>query len=211
MNQSFQQTKVKMCGMMRPEDIKAANAVRPDFVGFIFAENRRRTVSADTAAKLRSALDEGIKAVGVFLDQDADTIVSTANTCGLDYIQLHGSEDETFIEDLRKKTDIPVINVFLAKNEGMTKDANDSSAELVLIDSGAGSGETFAWEILREINRPCFLAGGLSVENAGEAVRNYHPFALDVSSGIETDGYKDPDKMKAFMEAVRKANEEGKI
>ena len=201
-------TKVKMCGMMRPEDILTANAVRPDYVGFIFAENRRRTVSAEAAAEMKNLLDEGIRAAGVFLNQDVHFVADTANACGLDYIQLHGSEDEAYVRTLKSITQIPVIQAFVVKDETQIEKANASLADFVLLDSGTGSGESFSWEILNKVTRPYFLAGGLSPENAKEAIDAYHPYALDVSSGIETDGRKDPVKMQKFMQEVLQANKE---
>lgn len=202
MSTAEMKTKVKMCGMMRPEDIAAANGCKPDYIGFIFAENRKRTVSADAAAAMRAALDKEIKAVGVFLDQDVHFVADTAKTCNLDYIQLHGSEDENYICSLKELTDIPIIKAFVVKDESTIEKANASKAEMILLDSGAGSGETFGWQILRDVKREYFLAGGLSPENAGEAIDSLHPYALDVSSGIETNGCKDPAKMKKFMKEV---------
>ena len=203
-----QSTKVKMCGMMRPEDIKAVNDVKPDFVGFIFAENRKRTVSPDAAAGMRSLLDPSIKAVGVFLNQDVLFVADTALKCRLDYIQLQGSEDEEFIRSLRNITEVPVIKAFIIEEESTIEKANQSTAEMILLDSGAGSGETFGWEIISKVTRPYFLAGGLSAENAKEAVLTLHPYALDVSSGIETNGLKDPAKMKKFMKEVSDSSKE---
>lgn len=193
---------------MRPEDILTANAVRPDYVGFIFAENRRRTVSAEAAAEMKNLLDEGIRAAGVFLNQDVHFVADTANACGLDYIQLHGSEDEAYVRTLKSITQIPVIQAFVVKDETQIEKANASLADFVLLDSGTGSGESFSWEILNKVTRPYFLAGGLSPENAKEAIDAYHPYALDVSSGIETDGRKDPVKMQKFMQEVLQANKE---
>ena len=201
-------TKVKMCGMMRPEDILTANAVKPDFVGFIFAENRRRTVSAEAVREMKSKLDERIQTVGVFLNQDVHFVADTANACGLDYIQLHGSEDGEYIKSLKSVTQIPVIQAFVVKDETKIDEANASAADFVLLDSGTGSGESFSWEILTKVTRPYFLAGGLSPENAKEAIDAYHPYALDVSSGIETDGRKDPVKMQKFMQEVMQADKE---
>ena len=124
-----QGTKVKMCGMMRPEDILTANAVKPDFVGFIFAENRRRTVSAEAVREMKSKLDEGIQTVGVFLNQDVHFVADTANACGLDYIQLHGSEDGEYIRSLKSVTQIPVIQAFVVKDETKLDEANASAAD----------------------------------------------------------------------------------
>ena len=197
-------TKVKMCGMMRPEDIRAVNEIRPDYVGFIFAENRKRTVSVSEAIRLREDLAGGISAVGVFLDQPLETVLETVKKTGMDLIQLHGSEDEEYIKAVKERSGKPVIKAFVLKNpDEIIKSANKSPADYILLDSGAGSGKAFSWELLKEIRRPYFLAGGLNPENAREALETLHPYALDVSSGIETNGRKDPDKMKLFAEQLR--------
>ena len=199
MSKEIQSVKVKMCGMMRPEDIEAVNELKPEYIGFIFARNRKRTVTKEQAMILRGSLLEEIKAVGVFLDQETETVTEIAKECNLDYIQLHGGEEDSYIRVIKEQTGLPVIKAFVVKNTEDVKRANDSAADYILLDSGAGSGETFSWEILKEVTRPYFLAGGLNPENAGEAIEMLHPYALDVSSGIENDGRKDPDKMREFM------------
>ena len=199
MSKEIQSVKIKMCGMMRPEDIEAVNELKPEYIGFIFARNRKRTVTKEQAMILRGSLLEEIKAVGVFLDQETETVTEIAKECNLDYIQLHGGEEDSYIRVIKEQTGLPVIKAFVVKNTEDVKRANDSAADYILLDSGAGSGETFSWEILKEVTRPYFLAGGLNPENAGEAIEMLHPYALDVSSGIENDGRKDPDKMREFM------------
>ena len=195
--------KVKMCGMMRPEDIAAANECKPDYVGFIFAANRKRTVTKEQVMILRADLSKEIMAVGVFLNQETDRIIETAKDCRLNMIQLHGNEEPSCIKVIKEQTGLPVIKAFIVKNAEDVKRANDSPADYILLDSGAGSGETFSWEILREVKRPFFLAGGLNPGNVKDAMERLHPYALDVSSGIETNGRKDPEKMIEFMRLVR--------
>ena len=148
--------KVKMCGMMRPEDIAAANECKPDYVGFIFAANRKRTVTKEQVMILRADLSKEIMAVGVFLNQETDRIIENAKDCRLNMIQLHGNEEPSCIKVIKEQTGLPVIKAFIVKNAEDVKRANDSPADYILLDSGAGSGETFSWEILKEDPNECF-------------------------------------------------------
>ena len=197
-------TQIKLCGMTRQEDILAVNALQPEYIGFIFAKNRRRTLTHEQAAALRQLLFPSIQAVGVFLDNEPEEILSLTESGVIDMIQLHGQEDETFLRELRRKTSCPVIKAFVIRREEDLRLAERSSADHILLDGGTGDGKTFCWELLQAVSRPYFLAGGLNLENVTEAVRTLHPFAVDVSSGIETNGRKDIEKMTAFMAAVRK-------
>ncbi len=200
-------TKIKLCGLSRIEDIEAANALKPDFIGFVFAQKSKRRVSHLKAAELKSKLNPGTKAVGVFLDDDLDTVGALMNLGIVDMVQLHGSEDEEYISKLRKITDKPVIKAFIINSADDVKRAEESTADYVLLDGGKGEGRAFNWELLERIKRPFFLAGGLNPGNAEAAVADLHPYAVDVSTGIETDGVKDKNKMTAFVEAVRKGEE----
>lgn len=197
-------TGIKMCGLSRPEDIKAANEIKPDYIGFVFYPKSRRCVNDEKAAELKSMLSKEIKAVGVFVDEDRDHILRLLSRGTIDMVQLHGSEDETYIKELKMKTDAPVIKAFVIKSEDDIRKAKESSADYVMLDSGTGSGSAFDWQLIKNIGRPYFLAGGLSAENAAGAAAKLKPFALDVSSGIETDGIKDRKKMEGFASAVRK-------
>lgn len=196
--------KIKMCGLTSLEDIEAVNALLPDYIGFVFAAASRRYISFEAAAALKKRLDPGIRAVGVFVDEAPETVADLLRQGTIDLAQLHGHEDEAYLKKLRGLTKKPLIRAFRAASPEDILLANASSADFVLLDSGAGSGRTFAWELLRDIRRPFFLAGGLTPENVGEAIEVCCPFAVDVSSGIETEGRKDPDKMKAFSAEVRK-------
>lgn len=195
--------KIKLCGLSRVADIQIANELSPDYIGFVFWERSKRNVSPDTASKLRKALSPEILAVGVFVDEEPDKIVSLLSSGIIDVAQLHGTEDEEYILALRKLTDKPIIKAFRIESEYDIIKAEESSADYVLLDSGKGTGKVFDWKLLQNIRRPYFLAGGLSPDNAEEAIEALHPYALDVSSGIETDGYKDEKKMRAFVHAVR--------
>lgn len=194
---------VKLCGMFRDVDILAANACHPDFIGFIFWPKSHRNVDPLTAATLKSLLDPTIKAVGVFVDSPADYVASLLNQGIIDLAQLHGSEDEDYIASLRQLTDKPLIKAFKIRSIEDTKKAEASSADYILLDNGTGTGETFDWSLIRDVKRPFFLAGGLNADNVSIALKDFRPFAVDVSSAIETDKRKDPVKMEAFVKAVR--------
>ena len=201
-------TRVKMCGLRRAEDIEAANRLMPEYVGFIFAPASRRFVSPEEAAALRQALLPGIRAVGVFVDEDAGSVARLLAEGVIDIAQLHGNEDGAYIARLKSLTGKPVIRAFRIKDAEDLRAAEASAADMVLLDAGAGDGKTFDWSLLSSVSRPYFLAGGLTPENAAEAVKRFRPFAVDVSSGIETDGFKDCNKMRAFMRAVREGDSE---
>ena len=196
-------TKIKMCGLSRIEDIEAANAIKPDFIGFVFAEISKRRVSALEASKLKSKLAPDIKAVGVFLDDKLDFVASMLNLGIVDLVQLHGSEDEAYFEKVREITNKPIIKAFIIRSKEDVERAEKSTADYILLDGGKGQGKAFDWSLLKDIKRPYFLAGGLNPENVGDAVKALKPYAVDVSTGIETDGVKDREKMTAFAGAVR--------
>ena len=195
-------TKIKMCGLTRNEDIESANEVRPDFIGFVFAQKSSRYVTPEKAAELVRGLDEGIVPVGVFVDSDFDEIVHAVKLGAIRIAQLHGNEPEELVKRLQENG-VPVIRAFQIKSEDDVKKAETSCADHILLDSGKGSGLTFDWSVLKNAKRPYFLAGGLDPENVSHAVTDLHPYAVDVSSGLETDGVKDKNKMIKFAEAVR--------
>ena len=197
-------TKIKFCGLRRPSDLEAVNQIKPDFVGFVFWDKSKRYVSFAEAAELKKLLDPGIAAVGVFVDAAPEEAAGLANSGIIDMIQLHGHEDEAYIRRLRSLTDKPLIKAFIPSEDEDPVRIEKCTADYVLIDSGAGSGKRLAWEGLSFVKRPYFLAGGLAPENAAAAVQRLRPYAVDVSSGIETGGYKDFNKMAAFAAAVRR-------
>ena len=188
-------TKIKLCGLSRPEDIAAANEVNPDYIGFVFAPKSKRYVSPTQAARLKQQLAPGIQAVGVFVKEDPETVGHLLEDGVIDVAQLHGGESEAYIFRVDTPADL--------------EKAQASSADYILLDSGdGGTGERFDWSLLAGATRPYFLAGGLDPENVGGAVEKLKPYAVDVSSGIETDGKKDPEKMRNFVRAVRGATGE---
>ncbi len=197
-------TKIKFCGLTRPDDIEAANRYRPEYAGFVFASASRRYVSPQTAESLKLLLSPEIQAVGVFVNESVEKIAALLNQGIIDMAQLHGEEDGAYICRLKEQTGKPVIKAFKVKTAADIAAAEQSPADYILLDSGAGTGTVFKWELIQGIHRPYFLAGGLSPDNVEKAVSLLHPFAVDVSSGIETDGKKDKEKMAAFAAAVRK-------
>jgi len=197
-------TKIKFCGLTRTGDIEAANELKPDYIGFVFWPKSKRAVTAGEAKILKSKLDPSIKAVGVFVDEDIEAVKSLLDGGIIDIAQLHGHEDEDYINGLKKASGKPVIKAFRIRSEEDIRKAEASPADLVLLDAGMGDGVTFDWSLIKNTGRPYFLAGGLDPDNAADAVRTLHPYALDVSSGIETDGLKDTNKMAAFAASVRK-------
>ncbi len=197
-------TKIKLCGLSRQCDIEWANELKPDYIGFIFWSKSKRNVSPERAKELKALLSPDIKAVGVFVDEPIENIAKLLSDNIIDLAQLHGSEDEEYIARLRTLSDKPIIKAFLLKSKEDAKRAEKSTADHILLDSGMGTGKGFDRSLLKNISRPYFLAGGLYPENVGIAVDTLSPYAVDVSSGIETDNFKDRNKMAAFVNAVRK-------
>lgn len=198
--------KLKFCGLTREADICAANETRPDYIGFVFAESRRR-VTDEQAARLRVQLAPGIQAVGVFVNDDPAHIAELANRGVIDLIQLHGGESAAYIRRLRTMTATPVI---YAVRVGMHEDierVKPYSVEYFLLDTCTkdaygGSGKMFDWSLIGEVEKPYFLAGGLNESNIPRAVQT-GAYALDLSSGIETDGVKDAAKMRRVAALIR--------
>jgi len=191
-------SKVKICGLSRMEDIDAVNRALPDFVGFVFAPSRRR-VDERMAVMLKEKLDARITAVGVFVDEEIDVMVRLCRDGVIDWVQLHGGEDATCIAALRERISNPVIQAVAITGGTPPPDG----ADYLLFDSErGGSGKTFDWMALCGIDRPYFLAGGLHAGNIHAALSR-QPYAVDVSSGVETDGSKDADKIDEFVRIVR--------
>ena len=201
-------TKIKLCGMSRDEDVLAANALLPDYIGFIlYFEKSRRNVSPETARRLKRLLSPEIRAVGVFVDAPLDAVAELLEDGTIDLAQLHGSEDENYIAALKARTGSPVVKAFKATEPEARRRAEESGADLVLLDSGKGYGISYDFRITKDMKRPYFLAGGITIENVADAIRAVRPYAVDISSGIETDGKKDPEKMADFVRRVREADQ----
>ena len=202
-------TRIKICGLSREEDIANVNEAGPDYCGFIIQVPRsRRNVSPERAAELSIRLDGRITPVGVFVNAPAELPARLAREGIIRMIQLHGQEDEDYIQRLRCLTDVPVIQAFSVASREDVRRAKDSSADYVLFDQGAGgTGKTFDWGLIGSMDRPFILAGVLTLENLTEAVKRVRPWCVDVSSGVETEGYKDQEKIKAAVAAVRRMEE----
>lgn len=197
-------TKVKICGLRRMEDIEFANRYLPDYIGFVFAEGSRRMVTPETAKRLRSGLDSQIQAVGVFVNQPIKLLAGLVQDQVIDCIQLHGGEDDTYVKRLRRKISCPIIRA-VPVAEKIVKFPED--ADYLLFDTASaqygGTGKVFDWDILKNIKKHFFLAGGLNIENAAAAIKRVAPYCLDVSSGVETAGIKDEIKISRFIQIVR--------
>lgn len=195
--------KIKLCGMFRDCDIDYANEAKPDYVGFILGFTKsHRNIDAETARRLRSRLDTGIKAVGVFVNSPETTCAEYANCGIINVIQLHGNEDADFIRRLRELTSAPIIKAAKIRTPEDIGRVQALGADYVLLDNGTGTGEMFDHSLLdgAEIRQPFFLAGGLTPENLRQAAESVRPYCVDLSSGVETDRLKDREKM---LEAVR--------
>jgi phosphoribosylanthranilate isomerase len=198
-------TKIKLCGLTRPCDITYANLLLPDYIGFVFAPKSSRHICPDRAKTLKKLRDKRFYAVGVFTDEPAEQVDHLLNLGIIDLAQLHGREDEAYIEKLRALADKPVIKAYSIANGGDLLAAENSPADYILLDNSCGgTGKSVDWELLRSFQRPFFLAGGINTNNIEAALTAVRPYAIDVSSGIETNGVKDYAKMERLMRAVRK-------
>lgn len=196
-------TKIKMCGLRRSEDIMYANQILPDFIGYVFAPKSKRCITAEQAVGFTKLLDSRIIPVGVFVNEPIENVIEIFNIGAIKIAQLHGNECEDYIARLHSEN-IPVIKAFIVKTKADVEAAESSPADHILLDAGMGDGRQFSYELLNDIRRPYFLAGGLDTDNIGGAVSLLNPYAVDVSSGIETDGFKDFNKMKKFTQNVMK-------
>lgn len=197
-------SRVKICGLSRMEDIEAVNLALPEYIGFVFAESRRR-VEPETAAKLKEKLDKRIAAVGVFVNQEPEFIAALCREGIIDMVQLHGEEDHAYIRQLRELCSYRIIKAVGVSNalphlpEGPDYLLFDTASE-----QRGGVGQAFDWSVLKEMqSAPYFLAGGLDASNVAKAVAELHPFCVDVSSGVETNGMKDAKKINEFVRQVR--------
>lgn len=198
--------KIKICGLKRREDILAVNQAKPDYVGFVIeVAKSSRCVSREQARKLTGELEEGILPVGVFVNAPVELVAQLCEEGTIAMAQLHGQEDPTYLKRLRRLTDKPLIQAFSVGDDTDIGRAMASRADYILLDQGGGgTGKTFDWSLVPEITRPFFLAGGLSIENLEQAIRQINPWAVDLSSSLETGGWKDPQKISRAVELVRR-------
>ncbi|MDR3085984.1 MAG: phosphoribosylanthranilate isomerase [Christensenellaceae bacterium] len=198
--------RIKICGLFREEDICYANEARPDYIGFVFAQSRRR-VTQTQAARLREGLDAGISPVGVFQNAPIEAIAGLYRARVIELAQLHGAEDRAYIQGLRAACEIPIIKAVLPRKPGDLEAAEALGADFLLLDGGRGGGLAFDWSLIDRPKTPFFLAGGIGLHNIEEAIEK-GPFALDLSSGAERDGVKNPELMRALVCAVRERGNE---
>lgn len=196
--------KIKICGLRRLEDIAIVNKYKPDYIGFVFADSKRK-VSHELAGNLKSNLDSSIISVGVFVDAPEEEILKLYNEGTIDMAQLHGSEDEGYIAGLKEKTnrELKIINAIEMSQDIDLREFENTQADYLLLDSGKGSGKTFDWRLIgKDLSKEFFLAGGLDSSNISQAINEFNPYAVDLSSSLETDGFKDENKIKKIMEVI---------
>jgi phosphoribosylanthranilate isomerase len=203
--------KIKICGLSRSEDIKAANRAKPDYIGFVFADSKRH-VSPEKAANLRQGLAAGIEVVGVFVNESAENVAQIAASGVIDVIQLHGDEDARYLRELRRLTAKPIVKAVRVRSSEQILLAEKLPCDMLLLDTYTpgqygGSGQMFDRSLLPKLTKPWFMAGGLAADNLVAAVRECgenQPYAVDVSSGAETNGVKDTEKMLELVQIVRR-------
>ena len=195
--------KIKICGLTRPEDIACVNRLLPDYIGFVFWPRSRRLVTRQQAAQLKAMLSPEIRAVGVFVNAPMEEVAGLLAEGIIDMAQLHGEESEEDIRYLQTATGKPIIKAVKVHGRQDVEAWLGSAADFLLFDSGMGSGQTFDWSLLEGVKRPYFLAGGLGPENLEQVLFQDGPYGVDLSSSLETDGRKDPEKMRRVMELVR--------
>lgn len=198
--------KIKICGLTRPQDIDAVNEAMPDYIGFVFAESRRK-VTFSLAAEMKSRLNGAVKAVGVFVNADTDEIAGLCSQGVVDLVQLHGDEDSDYILTLKKKVKCPIIKAVRVQNPRQLLRAQALPCDYLLLDTYrkeqyGGTGAAFDYALIPAMRKPFFLAGGLNAENIKQAAA-VRPYCLDISSGVETDGVKDAVKIKEIIRIIR--------
>jgi phosphoribosylanthranilate isomerase len=200
-------TKIKICGLIRREDIASVNRWLPDYVGFVFSPSRRQ-VTPEQAGRLKAELDSRIKAVGVFVNEPVPLIAKLCRAGVIDAVQLHGDESETYIRKLKDQTNCPLIKAVRVRSAQQVLQSEKLSADLLLLDTYqkgqyGGSGETFDYSLIPNLQKRYFLAGGLKNSNITGAIGKCNPYGIDISSGVETDGLKDDGKIRQIIRTVR--------
>lgn len=201
-------TKIKICGLTREEDIQAVNEYLPDYIGFVFAKSKRQ-LHLEKAKYLKGMLSKEIQSVGVFVNEPLENLIRYEKEKVIDMIQLHGDEDEEYILALKAKVKLPIIKaVRVKKAEDLTQcfDVDFLLFDKYLEGAYGGGGERFDWQIIGEAGMRYFLAGGVNIDNIHEALQK-RPYAIDISSGAETNGVKDAEKIRDIIRKVREENE----
>lgn len=197
-------TKIKICGLYRKKDIEYVNKYLPDYIGFVFVESKRK-VDFEQAKQLKLLLDSKIEAVGVFKDNEIKDIVGLVNNKVIDLIQLHGNESKEYIKELKKMVNIPIIKVYKIVNQDSFNKLNED-VDYYLFDSlVGGSGKVFDWSLLKNIDKPYFMAGGINIDNVDIALKK-DCYAIDVSSGVEKNNIKDEIKIKELIRRIKDGN-----
>lgn len=203
--------KIKICGIQRMQDAEALNEAMPDFAGFVFAAGRRK-ISLEKAFAIRKLLDKNIKTVGVFVNEDIRNIIKAFDEGVIDYAQLHGNEDEEYLEQIKKHSRVPIIKAIRVCSEENLKIAEGYDCQ-ILFDAYSplaygGAGITFDWNILKNYRKPFFIAGGLKATNIEQCIKLTSPYCVDISSGVETEGIKDKNKIIEIVNLIRSVGNE---
>ena len=203
--------RIKICGLMRDEDIYAVNRVLPDYIGFVFAKSRRQ-VDGERAKAMKALLNPSIKAVGVFVNEEMDRIIQLCESGAIDLVQLHGDENGDYIKALKSRVPNRIIKAVRVRSPEDVKRAVEFSCDYLLLDTWheqhyGGTGNVFDWSLVPKTIKPFFLAGGINSANIAQAIEKLSPYAVDVSSGVETDGYKDPAKILQIVSRARRIKE----
>ncbi len=197
--------RIKICGLYRDCDIACVNEAAPDYAGFVFYPPSHRYVTEDEMRRFRGLLDPSVPAVGVFVQAPEETVARYLNEGLIQIAQLHGQEDNSYIDRLRKLTGgCEVWKAFCITGAGDLKNAADSTADRILLDNGFGTGKHFDWDLLASFDRPYILAGGLSPDNLADAISRFRPWGVDISSGVETDKKKDAEKIRQAITITRR-------
>ncbi|UUV18663.1 phosphoribosylanthranilate isomerase [Fusobacteria bacterium ZRK30] len=208
-------TKIKICGLRRVEDIEMVNKNLPDYVGFVFAESRRK-VTEEKVKELIDRLDKRIKTVGVFVDEKSENVEKIARYCGLDILQFHGEETAEYCDQFKSRYEI--WKAFSVRDRGIKNRISEykNYTDVCLLDAydkgvRGGNGKVFNWNLIEGINEKykIALAGGITSKNILEAVKKVDPYIIDLSSGVETDGFKDEEKIKEIIKKIRRGGEDG--
>ena len=196
--------RIKICGLRRLEDIEIVNRYKPDYIGFVFADSKRK-VSHKLAGQMKNNLSSDIISVGVFVDAPQDEIIKLFEDNIIEIAQLHGRESEDYINNLKENTndELKIIKAIEMSDDEDLSEYDNSPADYLLLDSGKGSGKTFDWQLIRkDLKKEFFLAGGINSTNVKKAIEEFNPYAIDLSSSLETNDYKDENKIKELMEVI---------
>ena len=194
--------KIKICGLSRIEDILYVNELLPDYIGFVFAPSKRQ-ITYEKAKELKQLTKKEIKVVGVFVNESIELIVNYLNENIIDCAQLHGSETNEMILKIKETTGKEVWKAVKVETQEDVTLATKYEADKILFDSGSGSGKAFSWQLLKEYKNDYFLAGGIGSQNIEAVIKNINPYGIDLSSMVETNGWKDYYKMKFMIEKAR--------